>query len=292
MAVRYGAHLPLLQLDAAPRTLADLRAYAARAAALGFEVLAANDHLLFGRPWLDGPSALAATFDAAPGMTIATTVALPVVRGPVQTAKLLAALDILSGGRLIAGVGPGSSARDYAAIGISFEERWRRFDEAIPVVRSLTSAPIWIASWGAPAGLRRVARLGDGWLASGYNTSPARFRESLALLSGELRAAAKSADAFPNAIATMWLYVTDTQREAERMLADVLAPLLGRPAEVVRSLDLPIGPPALCAERIGAYVSAGAQGIFVWPLANDLEQLERFRAEVVPLVSRRRADHD
>ena len=63
-------------------------------------------------------------------MTIATTVCLPVIRGPVQTAKTLAALDVLSGGRLVVGIGAGSSPRDYAAVGIPFEERWPRFEEA------------------------------------------------------------------------------------------------------------------------------------------------------------------
>ncbi len=51
-------------------------------------------------------------------MTLMTSVALPVVRGPVQLAKILTAIDLLSDGRLIAAVGPGSSARDYALAGI------------------------------------------------------------------------------------------------------------------------------------------------------------------------------
>ncbi len=38
--------------------------------------------------------------------------------------------------------------------------------------------PIWIGSWGSDAGLRRVARLGDGWLASGYNTTPEDFAKT------------------------------------------------------------------------------------------------------------------
>ena len=62
---------------------------------------------------------------------------LPVVRGPFALAKALAALDLVSGGRLVAGLGPGSSAADYALGGIPFEERWPRFDEAIQVVRAL-----------------------------------------------------------------------------------------------------------------------------------------------------------
>ena len=70
-------------------------------------------------------------------MTLATTVALPVVRGPVALAKGLAAIDLLSGGRLVVGVGPGSSARDYAVVGVPFEERWKRLDEAVQALRAL-----------------------------------------------------------------------------------------------------------------------------------------------------------
>jgi alkanesulfonate monooxygenase SsuD/methylene tetrahydromethanopterin reductase-like flavin-dependent oxidoreductase (luciferase family) len=309
--MEYGAHLPLIEFGVRP-TLADLCAYARRAAALDYRYLCANDHLLFGRPWLDGPTALAATIGASADMTLATTVCLPVVRGPVQSAKMLAAIDRLSGGRLVAGVGPGSSPRDYAAVGVPFDERWRRFDEAIRVLRSLLTEnaesvvgsfystegvrlepppsspagpPIWIASWGSPAGLRRVARLGDGWLASGYNTSPSGFAECLARLYEQLEARGVSRGAFPSGIVTMWLYVSEARRDAERMLGEVLAPMLDRPIAALRDLALPIGSAEQCAERISAYQDAGAERIFVWPLADELDQLERFREEVVPLVS-------
>jgi alkanesulfonate monooxygenase SsuD/methylene tetrahydromethanopterin reductase-like flavin-dependent oxidoreductase (luciferase family) len=279
--MQYGAHLPLIAFDGVTWTLADLCGYARRAAALEYRFLCANDHLFFGRPWLDGPTALAATLEASADMTIATTVALPVIRGPVQTAKMLAALDRLSGGRLVAGVGPGSSPRDYAAVRVPFEERWKRFDEAVRALRSVLDEevepgrpPIWIASWGSPAGLRRVARLGDGWLASGYNTTPNAFPQSVAALP----------EGVPNAIATMWLYVTDKRGDADRVLADVLAPMLNRPVEALRDLALPIGSPEQCAERIAAYAEAGAERVFVWPLADGLRQLEAFREKVVPLV--------
>jgi alkanesulfonate monooxygenase SsuD/methylene tetrahydromethanopterin reductase-like flavin-dependent oxidoreductase (luciferase family) len=279
--MQYGAHLPLIAFERAAWTLADVCAYARRAAALEYRCLCANDHLFFARPWLDGPTALAAALEASGDMALATTVALPVIRGPVQTAKLLAALDRLSGGRLVAGVGPGSSARDYEAVGVPFEERWKRFDEAVRAMRAVLDEevgpgrpPIWIASWGSAAGMRRVARLGDGWLASGYNTTPGAFREGAAALP----------QGFPNAVATMWLYVTDTPADAERMLADVLAPMLRRPVEALRDLALPIGSPEQCAERISAYAEAGAERVFVWPLADELRQLELFREDVVPLI--------
>ena len=311
--VEYGAHLPLIDLGA-PRSLSTLKAYAAAAAGLGYRHLCANDHLVFGRSWLDGPTALAAVIEASGDMTLVTTASLPVLRGPVQLAKTLAAIDLLSGGRLVAGAGPGSSAADYAAVGLAFEERWQRFDEALQVLRALlhgdaagfegqfysapggwleprpvqrSGPPIWVASWGSPAGLRRVARLGDGWLASAYNTTPDRFREGLQRLGEELRRVGKAPEAFPTAIATTWLYVTEDNGEAERTLSDVLAPMLDRPVEALRSAPLLIGPAEVCAERLAAFVNAGAQRIFVWPLGDELAQLELFRERVTYLVPRR-----
>ena len=276
--MEYGAHLPLIDFDGAPRTVADICGYARRAGDLGYRWLCANDHLLFSRPWLDGPTALAAAIEASGDMTLATTVALPVIRGAAQTAKTLGALHELSGGRLVAGLGPGSSARDDDAVGIPFDERWKRFDAVVAGLRSLLGAggpPLWIASWGSAAGMRRVARLGDGWLASGYNTTPERFAAGRAALAGGL----------PNGIATMWLYVTESPAEADRVLAEVLSPLVGRPVEQLRELALPIGSAEQCAERLSAYEAAGAERVFVWPLADDLGQLAAFRESVVPLVA-------
>ena len=73
--------------------------------------------------WSPARRALAAVIDESRDLTLATTVSLPVLRGPVQLAKTLAALDVLSDGRLLVGVGPGSSARDYAAVGLAFDDR-------------------------------------------------------------------------------------------------------------------------------------------------------------------------
>jgi alkanesulfonate monooxygenase SsuD/methylene tetrahydromethanopterin reductase-like flavin-dependent oxidoreductase (luciferase family) len=311
--VEFGAHLPLIDFGGC-RSLPALKAYARAAAASGYRYLCANDHLSFSRPWLDGPTALAAVLDESNGMTLTTTASLPVLRGPVQLAKALATIDVLAEGRLVVGVGPGSSPADYAAAGLPFDERWRRFDEAVPALRALlqrdaggfegefystrgvaleppsgqpSGPPIWIASWGSAAGLRRVARLGDGWLASAYNTTPERFREGLDRLAGALRQAGRPAGSFPNAIATTWMYVTDDRASAERALTDVLAPMLDRPAESLRSLPLPIGPAEVCAERLTAFVEAGAGRIFVWPLRDEVTQLERFQERVVPLLPRR-----
>jgi alkanesulfonate monooxygenase SsuD/methylene tetrahydromethanopterin reductase-like flavin-dependent oxidoreductase (luciferase family) len=242
----------------------------------GFAAVSANDHLVFQTPWLDGPTALASIIERSGEMGLATTVSLATLRGPVPLAKMLAAIDVLSDGRLVAALGPGSSERDYQILGIPFEERWKRFDEAIAVLRALLRGqpmpeqpryypvppdvelapgprqqdgiPLWIGSWGSRAGLARVARAADGWLASAYNTTPERFSDARGALARALEENGRESDGFPNALATMWTWVSKDQAEADRVLADVLAPVLKRDPDELRP-QVCVGPAERCAER-------------------------------------------
>jgi alkanesulfonate monooxygenase SsuD/methylene tetrahydromethanopterin reductase-like flavin-dependent oxidoreductase (luciferase family) len=275
--VDLGVHLPLMQLGEEELSLPRLERAVDAARDGGFAAISANDHLVFQTPWLDGPTALAAMIERSGQMELATTVALPVVRGAVQLTKALVAIGLLSSGRLIAGVGPGSSARDYELVGIPFEERWKRFDEALAALREplrREGIPLWIGSWGSPAGMARVARAGDGWLASAYNTTPERFaagREKLP-------------DGFPNALATMWTWVADDQREADRMLAEVLAPVLRRDPEDLRE-QVCVGSADHCADLLSRYADAGCGRVYLWPLGDERRQLERVASEVVPRLA-------
>jgi len=306
----FGLHLPLLDFGGNPFTLEHLITYAESSQQLGFSALAANDHLVYSKPWLDGPTALAAVLSHSGSMDLATTVSLPIVRGPVALAKSLGAIDRLSGGRLIACIGPGSSARDYAAVGIAFDERWKRFDEAVQALRALwnrdgvvfkgnfystegillepfpaqkSGPPIWVGSWGSKVGLQRVARLADGWLASGYNTTPDLFAKGWGQLHELLIAEGKDSSSFPNAIASMWLYITEDEPDSERMLNEVLAPTLNRPVTELRE-RLPIGSAKDCAKKLAAYQQVGVQRVYLWPLADELEQIKIFMKYVVPLT--------
>src|SRR3954451_14086263 len=132
-----AVHLPLMQFGEDRLSMRRLEATVETARERGFAALAVNDHLVFHTPWLDGPTALASVIGRAGEMGLATTVSLPVLRGPVPLAKALAAIDVLSTGRLVAGLGPGSSERDYRVLGIPFDERWARFDEALLVLRAV-----------------------------------------------------------------------------------------------------------------------------------------------------------
>jgi alkanesulfonate monooxygenase SsuD/methylene tetrahydromethanopterin reductase-like flavin-dependent oxidoreductase (luciferase family) len=293
-----------------PYTLDHLVTYTKTAAHLGFDALSVNDHMVFSVPWLDGLTALTAMIEHSATMALATTVALATVRGPVPLAKTLGAIDRLSDGRLVTAVGPGSSAQDYAAVGLDFSERWQRFDEAIAALRALWrpdgppfvgryystegvaleprpaqphGPPIWVGSWGSDAGLRRVARLADGWLASAYNTTPELFADAWNAVGSKLAEYGKDAGTFPNALATMWCYITDDRDEAERILRERVVPTVHRPEDALRE-RLPIGPAEVFAEKLAAFASAGVQRVFIWPVADEAHQLERFWAEVRPLV--------
>src|SRR5262249_34106822 len=107
--MEFGAHLPLMDFGGHPCTLDHLLGYARTAQRAGFDMLCANDHLVFAVPWLDGLTALAAVIEASGQMTLATTVALVAVRGPVPVAKALAAIDRLSGGRVLVAAGAESA---------------------------------------------------------------------------------------------------------------------------------------------------------------------------------------
>jgi alkanesulfonate monooxygenase SsuD/methylene tetrahydromethanopterin reductase-like flavin-dependent oxidoreductase (luciferase family) len=129
-----------------------------------------------------------------------------------------------------------------------------------------------------------VARLADGWLASGYNTTPELFAKARQQLEEFLVKAGKDPASFPNALATTWLYIAERERDAEWMLHDVLAPALKRPVRELKE-RLPIGSPQECAEKLAAYQKVGVQRIYLWPLANELEQINIFMNEVVPLIN-------
>ena len=308
--MEFGAHLPLMDFGGHPFTLDYLLRYARTAEQLGFDMLCANDHLVFAIPWLDGPTALAATIEASGQMTLATTVALVAVRGPVPVAKALATIDRLSGGRLLVAVGPGSSPADYSSVGIEFGQRWARLEEAVRALRVLWGKesgpftgqfystegvdlhprpvqpggpPIWVGSWGSETGLRRVARLGDGWLASAYNTTPALFAEALTRLGGYLADHGKDPQTFPNALATMWFYITEDPSEADHIFRDRVIPAINRPESLLRE-RLPIGPAGSFADLLAGFKEAGLQRVLLWPVADEARQLELFREKVASAV--------
>src|ERR687884_301411 len=108
---------------------------AREAESLGYDSLSVNDHIVFRTIWLDSLSTLSAVAAVTNKIKLGTSILNIVVRRPVISVKALAAIDILSSGRLFAaGVGPGSHKGDYDVCGIPFEQRWSRFNEALEIL--------------------------------------------------------------------------------------------------------------------------------------------------------------
>jgi probable F420-dependent oxidoreductase len=131
-------------------------------------------------------------------VTIGTEVLVLPQREPTLVAKQVSTLDTLSGGRVRLGVGVGWQEAEYEALGEDFHTRGARMDEAIALLRTYWEhervdfagahsravamamepkppqggrLPIWIGG-RSDAALRRVGRLGDGWMAGAIADAP------------------------------------------------------------------------------------------------------------------------
>ena len=149
----FGVHLPVMGFNSSStsnkkrnrgkenqqqHTREQMLSIARKAECLGYDSLSVNDHIVFRTSWLDSLSTLSAVAAITDRIKLATSILNIVVRNPVICAKALSAIDILSSGRLFAvGVGPGSHKGDYDVCGIPFEQRWRRFNEALEILHIL-----------------------------------------------------------------------------------------------------------------------------------------------------------
>ena len=290
-------HLPQVDLTGEGLSLRRLTDAARAARDSGFAAVSANDHLHFSRPWLDGPTALAAVVEHSGGAgprhhhrAARGPGPAPARQGAGRPGRALGR----PGGRrhrcrLLGGRprrrrvsrsrtgGAGSSATRRCCGTCSAAPPPRGTLEPGPVRPG--GIPLWLASWGSPAGLRRVARLGDGWLASAYHTDPERFAADRALLAESLRRPGRHD--LPAALATMWTCVTEDRAEADRVVRDVLAPMLvPRPRRVAAAgVRRPRRPLRRAA---GGYAAAGCARVHLWPVGDEPRQLRLIAERVLP----------
>jgi len=81
----------------------------------------------------------------------------------------------------------------------------------------------------------------------------------------------------------MWVWVTEDRSERDRVLDQVLAPLLQRDA-VELSDRLCVGSAEHCADLLSRYAAAGCERVYLWPLGDERQQLELVAAEIAPQV--------
>ena len=308
----FGAHLPLMDFGGHPYTLDHLVAYTKTAAQLGFSALSVNDHMVFSVPWLDGPVALAAVMEHS-GDDDARDDGR--ARGGARTGagRQDVGCDRSSVGRS-AGRGRRSGLFARGLRGRRSRLRGtlatvrrgdRRAPGAVAAGRCAVRRPLLFDRGSVVGTLGRHNRSDrrSGWGAGaptpGFVASPVSptagwhrpttRRRSCSAKRGkrfarQLPDHGKAPDTFPNALATMWCYITDDRAEADRVLKERVVPTVHRPEEMLRE-RLPIGPPELFAEKLTAFAKAGVQRVFIWPVADEVHQLERFWNEVRPLVA-------
>jgi probable F420-dependent oxidoreductase len=133
-----------------PLRWATVEEWARRAEALGFESVWLADHLFWDVAKYGGPDETFDAYDPLIGLSalarVTTRVRLGVLvlnvplRPPAVLAKALSTLDVLSGGRLVAGLGAGNYEPEYRAAGVPFERpgvRLQRVEEAIDILDGL-----------------------------------------------------------------------------------------------------------------------------------------------------------
>jgi alkanesulfonate monooxygenase SsuD/methylene tetrahydromethanopterin reductase-like flavin-dependent oxidoreductase (luciferase family) len=153
------------------------------------------------------------------------------------------------------------------------------------------SLPIWIGSWGSNVGLRRVARLADGWMSSAGpgHQSPEQFAKDVARLNAFLIQEGRDPATFPNAVSTMPLFISEDRQELERVGGPGYVPRpqgvgvvqpAGRPTEDPHAHDM-IGTRAACIDKVRRWKATGVQALFLVPRGDDpLGQMRLFMREV------------
>src|SRR5215470_9272800 len=283
--------------------------------ATGWDIGCVTDHFLPNTKEREGAmleswSSLSALAPLVPRMKIGTIVLGNTYRHPAVVAKMAAQVDIISGGRLLLGMGAGWQQNEHEAYGIPFHtlrERLERLDEACHVIRSLwterrsnykgrhyqlSDAPLdpkplqtphpelMIGGGGERVTLRIVATHADHWNVWG---GPQVLARKGAILDDHCAKVGRDPKSITRSV-NMALHITDDKAEVER-LAQTIATRMGRHAADARDTCL-AGSPAEIRDRLHQLREAGAGALFIpsmfRPLADLRRDLDRFIAEIAP----------
>ena len=281
----------------------------------GWDIACVTDHFMPNNPQREGStleswSTLSALAALVPRMRIGTIVLGNTYRHPAVVAKMAAQVDIISGGRLILGLGSGWQENEHEAYGIPFytmRERLERLDEACDVMRALwtqkrstlkgrfyelSDAPLepkpvqtpypelMIGGGGERVTLRIVARHADHWNVWG---GPGVVAQKGKILDEHCAAVGRDPRSIRRS-GNMALLITDKTSECDA-LAEMIGKRMGRHAADPRDTCL-AGTPDQIRERLHALRAAGADTVFIptmfRPVPESLPDLDRFITEIAP----------
>jgi F420-dependent oxidoreductase-like protein len=283
--------------------------------ATGWDVACVTDHFMPNTKEREGAnleawSTLSALAALVPRIQVGTIVLGNTYRHPAVVAKMAAQVDIISGGRLLLGLGAGWQENEHEAYGIPFytmRERLERLDEACQVMKSLWTQPrstfkgryytlsdaplqpkplqtphpeLMIGGGGEKVTLRTVARHADHWNVWG---GPKVLAHKGGILDEHCAAAGRDPKAIRRS-ANMALLITDSKAEVNS-LAETLGARMGRHAADARDTCL-AGPPQQIRDILAELRAARVDTVFIPTLFRPLPELrrdlDRFIAEIAP----------
>ncbi len=227
------------------------------------------------------------------------------LHNPLHLAKAISSLDCLSRGRVEVGVATGGRERPFAAFGVDPDKPVTRFNEALALMKSCWTdsqidfegrfwtlhgatmepkpvqkpyPPVWFGG-NAPAGMRRAARYGDGFMGAGSQTTSS-YAEQVALVKDELAVQSRDPETFRFG-KRVYVHVEDDPTVARTRLGEALRHHYGGGDWAEQMLA---GTAEECVAGIRAVADAGAELILLNPLVDDQHQLERLAGEVIPAL--------
>ena len=304
---------PIPLAIAVPQTFPDgdidlgmIRSYATRAEEIGYHSLWVAEQLVGSTPTPEPVAFLSYLAAVTSSIGLGAAVIIATTRNPAMLAKQLSTVDALSEGRLIVGTALGGRPWTYPLFGGPSERRVRHFIESVGVMRALWTQdravfdgelwkmegvpmtpkpvqkphpPLWFGG-RHPVGLRRVARLADGFMGAG-STSTAQFKEHVQIIRAELERRGRDVETFPIA-KRVYVAIDDNSDRAESRLRDWFGAWYGR-AEMGPEVSV-WGSVEDCARGLAEVIEAGAGMLMLNPVFDYEDHLERLASEVAPLL--------
>jgi len=195
--MRLGVILPSTTPDGSLFTGETLIAPARTIERMGFTSLWCFDAIGRGSILPDPLIAVSVAATATTRIEVGTCILQVPLRRPVELAHRILTAHLVCQGRLLLGVGAGSTKTDFDAIGLDYAQRMRLFEEALPVMRRLWNGeqvgaanlnpwpaarggpPILIGSWSGKRWIPRAAQEFDGWIASAAMTNFTTLAEGI-----------------------------------------------------------------------------------------------------------------
>jgi alkanesulfonate monooxygenase SsuD/methylene tetrahydromethanopterin reductase-like flavin-dependent oxidoreductase (luciferase family) len=275
----------------------------ARAAeTLGFDFVAAGEHVSFHHPTANALMCLAASATVTERLGLMTAITLAPVYPPALLAKMTAYLDSVSGGRLELGLGIGGEyPQELIACGVPPRERGPRTSELIAVLRQLWAAqgpssfegrfssyenitidprpasgdiPIWV-SGRSDAAIKRAIAHECGWLP--YMYSPRKLAASLSRFD-------ELGDHRPQSGVLVWAAVHENERTARAMALRSLRINFGQDFHDILTSVCLVGSASQVMERLHEYGAAGASRIALALCVEDDHELAAMRGALADSV--------